>query len=439
MSNNPEHIFYRHDYDHFKAWICLNLDAVTWQGRYEKEFDDFWDLFFVDGLSFSELIQRFDYAKSHIDAGPVQTWFTWLQEKLLCFVFVKKDFSVKELALQSKLSISYVSTTLRNYFLEQYPFYDESLSELFQTPYYVSEHANLKFSELRVKLDISSDILGSHHEDVMPGMEITLYDDWMNFLRKIRKDFFKTQISLQKIKRKANIKGYLKTARDVVALFVIGGILIWAVQAANHWYKDYLVNKISIYEPQLQWLDRTLTFQPASTDATEGGFDLNPDEIDEIIDESADMFADIDLMQDRFETESEIVVTSWDTLPRDFSVVDLERSEFEEVEAGGYRDTRFGNITVYRVMMTTANAYESRARLNSLLSQYSVEQADNVRPGQFVPGGVYYNLFVPRSGLKEFLTEVTEVDETVIYESRTRSRGRAPAGHSKVFIWVKTI
>ena len=30
-------------------------------------------------------------------------------------------------------------------------------------------------------------------------------------------------------------------------------------------------------------------------------------------------------------------------LPKDFNVADLEESEFEENEKGGYRDTRFGN------------------------------------------------------------------------------------------------
>ena len=35
----------------FRDWLELNLDGLTWQGRYQDEFEQLWEMFFVDGLS----------------------------------------------------------------------------------------------------------------------------------------------------------------------------------------------------------------------------------------------------------------------------------------------------------------------------------------------------------------------------------------------------
>jgi len=88
-------------------------------------------------------------------------------------------------------------------------------------------------------------------------------------------------------------------------------------------------------------------------------------------------------------------------------------------------------------MMTSVDLENSRKNLNNLLKKYNVQQADNVKPGTYVPGGVYYNLFVPREYLKEFLAQVMEVEESTLYESRTRRSN--PPGKNKVFIWIKNL
>ena len=72
-----------------------------------------------------------------------------------------------------------------------------------------------------------------------------------------------------------------------------------------------------------------------------------------------------------------------------------------------------------------------------LLKKYNVTQVDNVKPGQNVPGGIYYNIFVPRDYLKEFLAQVMDLDEAILYETRTR--GKNPPGKNKVFIWIKNL
>jgi hypothetical protein len=88
--------------------------------------------------------------------------------------------------------------------------------------------------------------------------------------------------------------------------------------------------------------------------------------------------------------------------------------------------------------MKSVDTYVAKSKLDVLLKNYEVSQVDNVKPGQDVPGGIYYNLFVPRERLKEFIAQVMEVDDSILYESRTRA-GRNPVGKNKVFIWVKNI
>ena len=122
---------------------------------------------------------------------------------------------------------------------------------------------------------------------------------------------------------------------------------------------------------------------------------------------------------------------------KDFTSADLEQSAYEEERKGGYRDTRFGNKIVYRVMMRSVDPSTSRGQVNELLAKYAVTQLGKVKPGTFVPGGVYYNLFVPTNYLKEFLAQVMDTGEAILYKSRTRSRN--PPGKNKVFIWIKTI
>jgi hypothetical protein len=423
------------DYQRFRAWLDLNLDAVTWQGRYRQEFEDFWSLFFIDGLSVSQLAQRFEYAKRVSKIGPLTSWFTWLRDKLVCYVFLKKSVTVLELATQFQLPVTQAAAILRNFFIENFPYLDDELSELFQIGHAASAAARLCFPDLKNTLSIEAPLIGSHDDEIMTSMEVTLYDEWVYFVRKMRKEIYGPQFDIEKIKRKASFSKQLKVMRDIILLLLIGGGIILIVQRANVWYEDYLLDKISVYEPQFEWLDNELTFQEVEN-VNPGDFNLDIDDIEEVENVAADF--NVVTEEERFDTESEVTLTSWDSLPRDFSVANLEVSSYEELESRGYRDSRYGHTKVYRVLMKSVDTYVAKSKLDVLLKNYEVSQVDNVKPGQDVPGGIYYNLFVPRERLKEFIAQVMEVDDSILYESRTRA-GRNPVGKNKVFIWVKNI
>ena len=88
-------------------------------------------------------------------------------------------------------------------------------------------------------------------------------------------------------------------------------------------------------------------------------------------------------------------------------------------------------------MLKSADTIVTKLALNKLIKKYTVEKGDNVVPGTEVPGGVYYNLYVPRKYIQEFLAQVSDLGESMLYESKTR--GRNPKGKNKVLVWIKNL
>lgn len=423
------------DFNKFRTWLNLELEAITWQGRYKDEFEDFWTSFFIEGLSFEQLIQRFDYAYSQSKIGPLSSWFNWLKEKFISFAFINKDLSVRELSKMSGQSLSEISSILRNFFLEFAPHQEDRLSECFQIVHPANPNVNLTFSSLQKIVQLPEIEVGTGPDEIMPSLEVTLYEEWSSFIAKMKKDIYHPSFDFRAIKNRASFREQLGIVKEVFILLIIGVALVYGVKYGNKFYEKYLVEKIGVYEPQFQWLDKALTFKPTSTSNAKQNFSLNIEDLDEV-DDSKTFVNDFE--EQRFEVESEVVLTSWDSLPKDFSSADLEQSEYEELLKKGYRESRYGNTKVYRVMVKSVNLNSTKKRLNKLLNKYDVTRVDNVRPGQAVPGGAYYNIFVPRLHLKEFMAQVMNQEEAILYESRTRTR-RNPPGKNRVFIWVKDI
>jgi hypothetical protein len=427
---------YESDYEDFRKWLGLNIESITWQGRFRNEFEEFWNLFFLDGLSLEQISQRFNYATTNTKIGPIISWFQWMREKFISYIFIKKDLTLLELAKQFNINVSDAASTLRIFFIEVFPHLEDQFSETFQVGNKASKNIYTRFKQLKETYELEDIYQGSHDEEIMPSLEVTLYDEWSIFLGKMKKDLFSPEINLTKIRKEASFKKQITFIAEVVLLLVIGSGIFLALKYGNQNFEKYLTEKISIYEPQFQWLDKNLSFKQVNKEVEEN-FDLNLSDIEDV-DDSASQLGEVLVEETRYEAESEVVLTSMDSLPKDFGVADLEQSNYEELKKRGYRDSRYGNTKVYRVMMKSVDTSKVRNNLDKLLSKYKITQVDNVKPGLAVPGGYYYNLYVPRTNLQEFMAQVSEVDETVIFESRTRTV-RNPPGKNKVFIWVKRL
>lgn len=425
----------------FKAWLNFDYDAVTWEGKYSQEFEDFWDLFFIDNLSFDELISRFNFALETIHTGTLNAWFDWVFRKFYCYLFIKKDFSVLELSNKSKLSLSEISSILRDFFVERYPEHEKYFNEKFHNSNFLSAGASTKFSDLKKDLNLGPfykkfylDNVGNSKDEIMVNTEVTLYPEWRSFLFILKNESEQKFINLKAIRSKENFSKIRKFILEVsgVALFAFG--LIFIVHKANEYYEKNLVEKIGIYEPEFLWLDKNLTYKQSQADTKTIEADLKAlEELTKATESQGLEFKP----EERFDTESEVVLTSVDKIDVDEENFKPKASEVYEENQEGYRDTQAAGGKVYRLLMKSVEPMMAREEINQLLNEYGVTQVDKVKPGTVIPGGIYYNLHVPKNRLTEFLKRISLVTDMNIYESRVRVP--SPAGKTKVFIWIKDL
>jgi hypothetical protein len=437
LSEKKDLIFKREDIESFKRWVALNMDSLTWQGRYQDEFDDFWNTFFVEGLSLYQLADRFEFVAGKMSSGPLVVWLSWLKERLLCYTYINFDCTLENLSNQGKIDIGSLGILIRDMLMLDNAHLDDELSELFLISSDIDENAQLRLSDVKSMYDIGISKIYLNSEDLMKSLEVTLYPEWKLITAEIKKAFFHKNFKFESLSSARIWSRQLRFIRDVVVLTSVGVFLVFATQYLNKKWEESLANQISIYEPQFKWLNKVLTFRSVESSDTKAELDLSANALDEV----KDKFKDIGAGEDdevRYDVESEVVLTSWDSLPKDLEGVKQEQSEYEENKKRSYRDSRYGNTKVYRILLKSEDTPSSKDKLNDLLQRYDVTQVDNVAPGKEVPGGIYYNLFVPRKYLKEFIAQVTDSDNAVLYESRTRA-GRNPPGKNKVFIWVKSI
>jgi hypothetical protein len=425
------------DQIHFKDWLELNLVSISWEGRFLTEFNMFWEQLFQSDIEISTQFEKLTYIKAQLREGPLISWFSWVRDKFLCFVFLNKEISISDLALVSSYSESDISLILRNFFIDRFPHLEEIINEELHMGNILATNKKLKFSELSKSLDLDleldCEIRGSSDDDILASLEVTLYSEWKKIVKLVTQN---KNSSNRKIIKKGILKRQLKFIKELVVLFFIGGMLIFLIKLGNKWYEEHLVKKISIFEPSFFWLDKNLSFKSELL-IDENEISISSNELEKLEEiESQKVFKE-SAKASRFEVESDVVLTSVDSLPKDFNVVDLEKSNYEEVSKGGYRNMRYGRRKAYRVMMTSVTPKKTKKEIIKYLNRYKVKQVDNVKPGTEIPGGMYFNLYVPFVDLKEFLSKVSSVQESTILESKTVIGG--PSGTTKVFIWVKSI
>jgi hypothetical protein len=431
-----ELILSHQDLDDFRNWLNLNLDGLTWQGRFKKEFESFWESFFEEGITLRKQMDRFDYAYTQVRIGSLSSWFLWLRDKFLSYIFIFKNQSIEQMSLETGVSASVLATILRSFLLDEFPHLDQYLSDVFQVGNILSPNMKVTFTKIKNDLNIEAPPIGSREDEIMPSMEVTLFDEWSFFAKRMKSDFKSLQFDLDKIKERSSFVKNIKITQDVAFLLLFFTLTIYGVKQVNIWYEKYLSNKVSIYEPQFDWLNKNLVFKgPEKKPAKE--FKLNFDGIKDISkSEVLNEFFD----PEKYEEETEVTLSSFENIPKDLKEADNEPSLYEgdAENRNGYRETKGGTTTIYRLMMTSTNAYAARDKLNQLVTKYQGEPVGDSTPGMDVPGGVYYNVYIPKKVFKEFMAETMKVDAAKLFESNTSNVKNVP-GKTRVFIMVKSI
>ena len=432
-------VFAKSDFENFKHWLDLDLNVVAWEGKHTDSFSGFWDSFFREDINPKELGERFDFAKKIAKSGPLISWLSWLFEKFISYCFINTDISIRELAFYFDLPEKYISTVLRDHLIRVHPIYEDMINEKFQVSNVSSENLFLKFSDIEPVLGSVAKTKGTFEDDILSQMEVTLYPDWLNLVKELRKDILSLKIDFDNLKKKVAFKKQIRFVQEVIILLLILSVIVFALKNTNKWYEDYLVDKITLFEPNFFWLDKSLTYQDQDILAKQQ-IDLSNKELEELERiEAQQVFSDVKTGS-RYDPESDVVVLgSAEDVPKSFGAAETEQSEYEENKKGGYRDSSYAvsNKKAYRIMMASVEPTAIRSQILPMLKKFGVNQVDNVKPGTQIPGGLYFNLQVPSKFLKEFMTKVTSLSEATIFESR--SEGGDTAGKNRVFIWVKSI
>jgi hypothetical protein len=431
-----ELVFTHSDYLEFRNWLNLNLDGLTWQGRFKKEFESFWEVFFEEDLTVRKLIVRFDYAYSQVRIGSLSSWFLWLRNKFISYVFLFKNKTIGEIAEESDMNPSLVATLLRNYLLDEFPHLDQYLNSVFQVGNVLSPNLQMSYPKIQLELGIPVPQIGSREDEIMPSMEVTLFDEWGIFLKKMKADFQTKGFNLEKIKERSNFLKQVRVIQDVSILLLLFTLTIYGVRQGNILYERYLSNKVSIYEPQFTWLNKSGVFKGLEKKPVKE-FKLDFDGIKDISKSSeVNEFFD----PSTYEEETDVTDSSFEDIPKDFNKADKVRSKFEgdDENANGYRETTGGTTKTYRLMMTSTNTYATRDQINELVKKYQGTPVKDSVPGADVPGGVYYNIYIPQASFKEFMSETMKVNQGKLMESNT-SNVKNVTGKTRVFIMVKSI
>ncbi|MBT3235473.1 MAG: hypothetical protein HN353_05955 [Bdellovibrionales bacterium] len=422
----------------FKQWICFSENSQLWGRGNTREFENFWHTLFPPNVNFRKILSNLDQLTLAQYDGPLYSWSVWLKERFIIYCFIGQDCPLLELAQVAKMEVTTVATIIRDFLVHYHPEPSKHLSSYLQVGSILSPNRNIRFSKLPIgdKKLLRFDPTAKDH--LMFEVELTASDSWPLFYQQsMRKLCVKPYLSRSNLNRVTTNK-FMMVLLEIILLLALGTAILTIVQHANVWYEKYLIDKISIYEPQLLWLDKTLSFKEVTPHTEIGDTEpLKRVDIDKVLANNLELPPELKADVERSGTESEVVLTSLQTLPRDFDTADLEQSGYEESTQGGYRDTRYGRKRVYRIMVKSIDPDSTIEKINTLLQKYTITPVGEVRPGMAVPGGFYFNLFAPKRYVKEFLTEVKDSSDSVIFESM--AKGRSPQGKEHVFIWVKSI
>jgi hypothetical protein len=417
---------------HFERWLDLNFDSLTWESRNQDKFENFWNATFKKSENLLDFWNLLTECYKLSKRGPLKEWFSWLKDQIIIFDFLTYSSSIINIAVKYSIPPQSIGYILHNFFVEKLPLQIDEIDELFLISDVYSDVVNLNYEDVKEKLEVVSIDTRSIDHGIMRDLEVTLFESW-EFLQR-----YYSENKKQKILKEYNYQdGYylklLKFFQELMILFFIGGVIIFSLKYFNKLYENYLASKVEIFEPDFLWLDKSLTFREA-IDGEE--VVLSYKELEDLEKIQSSQALDV-VDEERFDPESDVVLSSVDSGPLNIELADSEKSKYEEDKKGGYRDFTYGRRKAYRVLINASSARMTKKEINELISKYQAVQADTVVPGTEIPGGFYFNLYVPQDSLLEFLRDASKTGDSVIYESKTRVG--APANQNKVFIWIKSI
>ncbi|MCB9094526.1 MAG: hypothetical protein H6621_05600 [Halobacteriovoraceae bacterium] len=420
------------DYKHFVNWLNLEVSETLWKDKFKVEIDDFFQNVFFELDKPADFSVRIHKIKHSLEVEPLKAWFDWLENKFILYCFIFKRLKIKEVLETFAIEDSRFIDIFKKHLdevgiaskLDSFIEGDFLTKNIQDINYFIEKSEN--------QVDVEEIFRECPQSEVFKSLEFILYPEWESKVKSFKKkqDFSRNE--------KVYIENTFRLKKiffDSLLILISLALAFALFRTANNYYNKHLSGKIDIYEPDFFWLDRNLTFK--DTKIVERNINLTEDEIEKLENEEKE---DIPFIQEEREgVESEVMVMTAGELPQSLYVTENDSSVYEEGEKGGYfRDRIYGRNKAYRIIMNNVDPEEIKSKVNKLMTEIDAKPFGRVKPGQKIPGGVYFNLLVSDQKLNNFLDSLQTLDEqSRLYVSKTNQP--SPEGQSKVFIWIKSI
>ncbi|MBF0359838.1 MAG: hypothetical protein HQK49_02450 [Oligoflexia bacterium] len=435
--------------ENIKKNINKNINkSVNKSGISFGEFEQFWQLFYVDELSLAELGERYRYVLNKFNFGPKGLWFKWLYEMHICFIFVRKQISIEQLSIELSIPPKDLIFILRDFFLRHYPEQENFFNHTFSLSTFLTDNLKTTFNDIDQQINSMGKIspVGIEDDDKDQNLiELFSPKEWKNILRKLHKDLYKsrsTGVKASSILRRENLWHQFVIFIELMIFVLVAFAAIMLLRWGLKTYEDYGEKKLALFAPDFLWPEQSMIYEiPYQKNRI-----ANISDVEDITKIREKKFLPNNFDDDeRFETESDLAASSTDdinSLPENFHNQTSEESyKNSMLKRREFRDDQSGKNKVYRLVMRTSDVEKSSQRIEKLISRYSAEKISvnksmvSASVDALRAGGEYYNLYVSKEILKEFVANISSSEESVLYVTKSSKEG--PVDKSKVFIWLK--
>lgn len=428
-------LFSKEDVTNFMKWTGLNDRSITWKGQRSKDFYIFWEVIFLEKASFSDLCLRIDRLLEIVSNGPFFSWLEWLKDQLIVYFFVEKEVPLDAFLMTQKVvPEKKVIITLCNYFVAKFPKKSAFFNNFFQiNNVFLPKYEDINFEKIKKELNLTKSVSGVLDDDFMVDLEVTLFPEWDKVFSKITNELNLNRPDYWKTRKLDFLKSLSLFIRDIAVVFTVSVIFLKTTYWFLTHYENQLLNQIELFTPDIFKKEMTLTFRKSGPTTKR-----EVEEFDEVKKIAEKDSSEENFFYDRQDPESDVFVTSIESMPQDFTYSEYEKSNYEELLNVGLRDDVHGQRKVYRILLTTQDAHNAKNKIDELIQNYKGKPVNTVRPGTFVAGGIYYNLFLPLKEVKPFIMDVNHFNsEMRLYVARTQRP--LPPDQARVFVWVKII
>lgn len=418
------HVFTLEDQQDFFTWSGINVYELTWHGKYSKEFDRFWQIVFCEALSLEEIFKKISLCEQLSKNYTVKTWFLWLRDKFILYLFFKKKVSLQECSLLSGVAYKRIVFVLRGILSDKYPerieeienfFYSYILCEDFQKGdlySYIVKNTGIK--------DIENGIV---EDDILSSLEISLFENWREIYSKLEtKTEQKKNIKREEIEKndKNTLIKKILIYLSPLWIFLIIFCCVHFTKIVARYFEEDLKNKIAIYRPSFFNFVPKILFKENDIDPTDTEF-------------YSDQFLKFEKAEDEILNIGQI-----DYDPE----TDILWSSETEESFESYRDSFGGATKIYRIFLNPNDFQSDMKKISELLEMYKAVNSltsESKELAKIVPGGGVFDVMIPnKEGLAfSFLKEIQKQPFVKVYIGRARIKNNPE--FQKFFIWVSEI